>query len=118
MTRNIIRIIGNILGLYIAAWLVSGFVINGGIKEYILAGFILGLLNIIVKPVLKIITSPLIIISLGLFIIVINALLLWIVDYFFDFMVIANLWSLVWATIIIGLVNVIVASSAKPHLNS
>ena len=105
MTSFIIRILGNSLALYIANWFVPGFVINGGIKEYLMAGILLGLLNMIVRPVLKAFTFPIIILTLGIFILVLNALMLWIVDYIFDFVIIQNLWALAWATITVGIIN-------------
>ena len=93
------------MALYVATLFVQGFGIEGGIKEYLIAGVILGLLNLTVRPVLKLISMPIIILTLGIFSLVINALMLWIVGYAFEFVVIENLYALVWATIIIGLVN-------------
>src|SRR3989344_1207327 len=99
MITFIVRIFGNILALYAAFWFVPGFVFTGGIKEYIIAGLVLGLLNMTVKPVIKLISMPFIILTLGLFTLVINALLLWVVDYIFDFITIQNIYKLIWATI-------------------
>ena len=113
MIAFIVRIIGNSLALYVATWFVAGFNFTGGIKEYAIAGVVLGLLNMIVKPVIKLISMPIIILTLGLFTIVINGLLLWAVGYIFDFIMIANIVSLVWATIIIGVVNIVVSAIVK-----
>lgn len=113
MVSFLIRIIGNSLALYMAYWLVDGFGFSGGIKEFAIAGIILGLLNLLVKPVLKLIAMPVIILTLGLFTLVINALLLWTVDYIFDFMTISDLYALAWATIVVGVVNMIVSGVTK-----
>lgn len=113
MIHFIIRILGNSLALYVASLFVQGFSIHGGIKEYLLAGVILGLLNLVVRPVLKLISMPIIIITLGIFSLVINALMLWLVHYAFDFVVIADLYALAWATIIITIVNTGISSVAK-----
>ena len=113
MVGFIIRILGNSLALYAAAYWVPGFVVNGGIREYLLAGVVLGILNFAIRPVLKLITMPLIILTLGLWTIVINALLLWAVDYAFDFMSIQDLTALVWAVIIISIVNLFVSATSK-----
>ena len=56
---------------------------------------------------------PVIILTLGLFTIVINALLLWLVDYIFEFVTISDIMALVWATIVIGIVNMIVSAVTK-----
>ncbi len=117
MVSFLIRILGNALALYLAFLLVPGFVITGTgtplIEHYALAGLVLALLNMIVKPVLKLLASPLILLTFGLFTIVINALMLWAVDYSFDFINIESLTALVWATILISVVNLIVSVFAK-----
>lgn len=113
MVSFVIRILGNSVALYAASWFVAGFVFTGGIKEYAIAGIVLGLLNMLVKPVLKLISMPVIILTLGLFTIVINALLLWVVDYIFDFMTIGDIYALIWATVVIAIVNMMVSGFTK-----
>ena len=113
MISFIVRILGNSLAIYAATYLVPGFIINGGIKEYLLAGVLLGILNFAIRPILKVISMPLIILTLGLWTIVINALMLWTVDYAFDFVVVQDLTALVWAVIIISIVNIVVSATSK-----
>jgi|SRR3989338_2114943 len=113
MLAFIIRILGNGLALYVAYLFVPGFGFSGGIKEYAIAGVVLGLLNMIIKPILKLISMPFIILTLGLFVLVINALLLWVVDYIFDFLAIGDLYALVWATLVVAIVNLIISGIAK-----
>ena len=109
MVGFILRILGNSVALYAASWLIAGFSFTGGIREYALAGIVLGLFNLIVKPILRLISLPIIILTLGLFTIVINALLLWAVDYIFDFVTVSDVVTLVWATIVISIVNMLVS---------
>ena len=113
MISFIVRILGNSLALYAAAWFVPGFSFTGGLREYAIAGVVLGLLNMTVKPVIKFISMPVIILTLGLFTIVINALILWAVDYIFDFITIQDTMTLVWATLVIVVVNMIISAVAK-----
>jgi len=113
MVSFIVRILGNSLALYAATYLVSGFIIDGGIKEFLLAGILLGILNFSIKPVLKAISTPLIILTLGLWTIVINALMLWTVDYVFDFVLIQDIITLVWAVIVISVINIFISTTAK-----
>ncbi len=113
MIGFIIRILGNSLAIFVATYLVPGFIINGGVREYLLAGVLLGILNFAIKPVLKVISMPLIILTLGLWTIVINALMLWTVDYVFDFVLAQDLTALVWAVIIISIVNIFVSTTTK-----
>ena len=115
MTRNdfllmrlILSIIGNSLGIWLSQRFIDGFIFSGELKELAIIGIVLALFNLLIKPAIKFITTPLIILTLGLFILIINALLLWTTDYIFDFLLIENLWALIWATILIGIVNFIV----------
>lgn len=113
MIGFLLRIFGNSLALYAAYYIVPGFVVRGGIKEYLMAGALLGILNMAVRPVLKVISLPIIILTLGIFILILDALMLWIVDYIFDFVIIQDLWALILATIIVGIVNWIIHKITK-----
>lgn len=108
-----IRIIGNCAALYAATLVVPGFVVQGGIKEYVLAGTVLGLLNLVIKPILKAISFPLIILTLGLFTLVINGGLVWLVDYLFDFITIHSMWALLWSTLLITFINIVATRVTK-----
>jgi putative membrane protein len=103
----IIGLLANILGLYLANLWVAGFAVGGGWQGYLVAGLVLGILNLIVKPVLKIISTPLILVSLGLFLIVINAVILWLTAQLTHFIIIENLIALLWATLVMAAVNFI-----------
>ena len=113
MISFIIRILGNSLALYAAYYLVPGFNISGSWKQFLLAGMFLGLLNLIVKPLLKAISMPLIILTLGLFTLVINGLLLCTVDYILDFVSIRDTTALLYAVVIVAIVNLAVSVTAK-----
>jgi len=66
------------LALFAAAWLVPGITVEGsGWVVYAVMAVILGLVNAIVRPLLKLLTCPLIILTLGLFTLVINGVTLW-----------------------------------------
>jgi putative membrane protein len=103
----IIRLLSNILALYLAHLWVAGFGVSGGWKGYLIAGIVLGILNLVLRPILKIISTPLIWISLGLFTLVINAIVLWLAGQFTGLIVISDLVALLWASIIVALVNFI-----------
>lgn len=80
----LLSIIANGLALYLVAYLLpEDFVIAGGIKAYAVLGIAIGFLNTIIKPLLKLVTFPLMILTLGLFSIVINMLILWLLEYLF-----------------------------------
>lgn len=76
--KLLIRWIITSLALFVAAWLVPGIVVEGdGWGVYAAMAIILGLVNAIVRPLLKLLTCPLIILTLGIFVLVINGFTLW-----------------------------------------
>ena len=113
MLRFIIRILGNAVALYVAFLIVPGFLVSGSWEQYLIAGLILALLNMLVRPVLKVISFPLIVVTLGLFTFIINILMLWILDYLVSFVAIESLIALIWTTIIVSIVNLFFSMIAK-----
>lgn len=101
ITRLIVQIGTGILGLWLATEFVSGVEFIGPFKSLLIAGTILGLINFFIKPVLKLITLPLRILTLGLFSLVINMGMIWIADILFPELIIKGLTPLFWTTIII-----------------
>lgn len=77
----LIRFLISAAALAVAAWLVPGIRV-GGAGPLLLAALIFGVVNAIVKPVVSVLTCPLVILTLGLFIFVINALMLMLTDWF------------------------------------
>lgn len=72
----VIRLVVNAAALWVAAQLIPGVVITG-LTPLVLAALVLGLVNAIVRPVLVILTLPLTLVTLGLFLFVLNAFCLW-----------------------------------------
>lgn len=116
MASFIIRLFSNSLALYIAHWLVSGLVINNGLTGFVVAGLFLGLLNLTVKPILKFISAPIIILTLGIFSLIINGLMLWLVSYALDFVIIQTWSALIWSTIIVTVANMIITRTSRAVL--
>ena len=77
--KLIIRWLINFLALFAAAWLVPGITVDGGggWTVFAIMAVILGLVNAIVRPVLHLLTCPLIILTLGILVLVINGFTLW-----------------------------------------
>jgi putative membrane protein len=82
MVRAVIQIVLNGVALLIAAKVVPGIVYTGSLAQLLLAGLVLGLLNLLVKPILSFFSFPLIVVTLGLFYLVINGLILLLASYF------------------------------------
>lgn len=105
--------------LFVAAWLVPGiYVDGGGWIVYAAMAVILGLVNAIVRPILTLLTCPLIVLTLGLFTLVINGLTLWLssliaVRWFnLDFRV-ESFWAALLGSVIVSIVSVVLSVFVK-----
>ena len=113
MRNFILQIITGILGLWLATKFVSGVEFTGPIQILVFCGLVLGLLNFFVKPLLKIITLPLRILTFGLFGLVINLGIIWLLDVIFPQLIIEGFLPLFWTTIIIWGVSLILGLFSK-----
>ncbi len=108
MLRLIIRILANSLAIYLADYYVSGVNLSGGWKLYLLCGFVLSIINVFIKPVIKFISLPLIFLTFGLFSLIINILVVWLLAYIIPQLTIVGLWAFIWTTVIVSFINFIV----------
>ena len=93
--KLLVRIALNGLGLWAAAQLLPGIHYEGGLLYLLLAGFVLGAVNLLVKPLVTILSLPFVVVTLGLFFIVINGLMVWLVDLLLaGFRVDSFLWAM------------------------
>ena len=99
----------NIVALIVIDWL-FGSVDIGRWGSLLLGAAVLGLANAILKPILTILTLPLILITLGLFYFVLNILMLALAEWIAPNFVINGFWTYVGATIVVWLVNWILNS--------
>ena len=99
------------LGLWIAAALLGGrLTYNSSLPVIIVAGLVLALVNIIIKPIIVILALPAILFSLGLFMIVINGLTVLLASKFYHGLQVTNFGAAMLAGMVIGLVNYLVTT--------
>lgn len=92
----------------ITSWILNGMDISGGFWAYLWLALLFGIVNSILGTILRLVTLPLMVITLGLFSIVINALLLQILDWISDHFTIDHFfWTAIWGAIILAIVSVI-----------
>ncbi len=115
LMRFIALIISNALALFLAANFIDGVTLNGGYKELTIAAVVIGLINFLLKPVLKLLFGPFIILSLGLFVIVINMGILWISDLLLEQVAFSGISALFLTTLLLGVINFVVSISFKKH---
>jgi len=111
LTRFLVRWLVSALGLWVAAALLGSgrLSIGSGWDGVIGAGLLLALVNMALKPILVILSFPAIILSLGLFMLVINGLTVLIVSWLYKSLYVKDLWVAIVAGIILGLVNYLVS---------
>jgi len=78
--RIVARVLLNGLGLVVAALLLPGIHWDGGLAALVVAGCVIGLINLIVKPIVTVLSCPLLLLTLGLFYVVINGAMLALAD--------------------------------------
>lgn len=102
--------------LFVAAWIVPGIEVEGnGWVVFALMAVILALVNAFVRPILKVLTCPLIFLTLGLFTLVINGLTLWLsswiaVNWLNVGFHVRDFWAALFGAVIVSIVSVVLSS--------
>jgi putative membrane protein len=109
MRKLLLRWLINGVALYVAAELVRGIDVIGGWQALAVMALIFGLVNALIRPILKFLTCPLIVLTLGLFTLVINALMLQLASWLgrqlgLGFYV-AGFWPAFWGALVISVVS-------------
>jgi len=99
------------LGLWIAAGLLSERIsYQNDLSVIVTAGLVLAAVNTIIRPVLVLLSLPAILLSLGLFMVVINGFTVFLASKLYSSLEVTNFWAAMLAGIIIGLVNYLVSA--------
>jgi putative membrane protein len=110
MTGFLIRWVVSALALWVAQALLSGIRIEGAGTLFI-AALLLGFVNAIVRPLLIFVTLPITILTLGLFLLVINAAMLGLVAALLENFTISGFWSALAGAIVVSLVSWLVTAT-------
>lgn len=112
--RFVIHFITTILALIVAVWVLPGMDIQGtnAFLAFAVMALILGLINIFLKPLITILSIGFIIVTLGLFLLVINAAVLWFsawicVHWLSIGFHIDSFWTAIWGSLIVSIVSFI-----------
>lgn len=76
MQRFVLSLLATAASLWVAVWIVGGLEFTGTWWQFLIAAAIMGVANAVVKPVLKFFSFPLILLTMGLFLLIVNALVL------------------------------------------
>jgi len=100
----LLRVLINTVAIYLAATIVPGLAI-GGLLPALGAGLVLGLINAVVRPILIVLTLPVTLLTLGLFIFVLNGLCLWLTSWLVRGFVVSGFWAAVFGALIVSIVS-------------
>ena len=111
--RILLRIIFTALAVMLAAFVVPGIAV-AGFWTAVLVAIVLGLLNVTLGNLLKLLTLPLSIVTLGLFLLVINALMFWAASFIKGFHV-SGFWAAFFGPLIVTAVSVLAKHLLRPR---
>lgn len=108
MRDFIIRVFINAVAIFITASILPGIhIANDQLGTLLMIGLVIGLINAFVKPIIRLLSCPLVLLTLGLFVLVINGLMLLLADALLDSLKIDNfLWAIV-AGVIMAIISTV-----------
>jgi putative membrane protein len=112
--RTLLRLVANAAALGVATWLLAGITLTAPttgrkLAALLIVALIFGVLNAVVKPVFKLVTAPIVLLSLGLFLVVINACIMlltsWVADRVALGWYVDGFWTAVLGALIVSVVS-------------
>ena len=120
MTKFILRWVINAIAIFLAIKFVPGIHLQSGLVSVIWLALIFGLVNAFLRPLLKLLTCPLIVLTLGLFTLLINAFLFWLTGQIGQAFGIAltfdGFWPIFWGALVITVVSIVMSLILKDEL--
>jgi putative membrane protein len=110
--RYFVRLLAQVLSILIIAYLFPGLIHITGFMSALAAAVLLGIVNTLVRPLLVLLTFPLTILTLGLFLLVLNGLMLWIVSWLVPGFGVSGFWGAVAASLLISIVSWLISKIA------
>lgn len=103
--HSVLTIASNIAAFLAAEYFVDGFAVTRNVRELVLLGILFGVLNLLLKPLMKIVLSPLVLLTFGFFLFIINVTILYLTDMLSASITVSGVIPLIFATAIISVVN-------------
>ncbi len=107
MQNLIIRLFVNAVALWVAAYLVPGIQLSGEFGPVLLVAAVFGLVNALIKPIVLLLSLPVVILTLGLFTLVVNALMLMLTAYLMASLSVAGFWAALLGSLLISVVSLL-----------
>jgi len=100
----VVRVLVNALAIWLATQIVPGITVRSA-TTIVVAALVLGLINALVRPVLLVLTLPLTLVTLGLFLFVLNAVCLWLTSVVVPGFHVRGFWSAFWGALIVSVLS-------------
>lgn len=111
MNKFLLRLLVNALGLYVAARIVPGIDIGNNVLVILGVALVFGIANALIRPLLSLLTCPLVILTLGLFTLVINAAMLLLTSALSRAVgltfVVDGFWPAFWGALVVSIVSLV-----------
>jgi putative membrane protein len=108
----------NAAALWVAAYFLTGLDFDGTIAQLLLVAAVFGIVNSLLRPLLTVLTCPLIVLTLGIFTLVINALMLlvtgWLSTRWHLGFTVSGFWPAFWGGLVVGLVSFLLSLMFGP----
>ncbi len=113
----LIRLLINTVALWIATRVISGITYTGEPMAFLLVALVFGALNAFVRPLLKLLTFPLLILTLGLFTLVLNGVMLWLTSAVSGALKlgfhVAGFSAAFWGALVISVISIVLSLFVK-----
>jgi putative membrane protein len=115
----LVRLLINAAALWVATHFVPGIAYAGNWTSLLIVALVFGVLNASLRPLLKLLTFPLLILSLGLFTLVINAFMLWLTGWISERLNlglhVAGFWPAFWGGLVVSIVSLLLSLFVRSH---
>src|SRR5512138_1237647 len=109
--RLLIRLLVGAAALWVATQIVTGVTYHGDVLPFLGVALVFGVVNALIRPVLKLVTLPLIIVTFGIFALIVNALMLWLTSSLAGTLGlgfhVSGFWPAFWGALVVSIVSTV-----------
>jgi putative membrane protein len=114
----LIRLLVNAAALWVATRIVPGVSFDSGVGPFLVVALLFGVINATLRPLTKILTFPLILLTLGIFALVVNGLMLWLLSSLSSSLGlgfhVSGFWSAFFGALVVSIVSALLSLSVRP----
>jgi putative membrane protein len=113
----LIRLLVTAAALWVATRIVPGVTYEGGVLPFVVVALIFGAINATLRPLTKLLTCPLILLTLGLFALVVNGLMLWLTSSLATALGlgfhVTGFWAAFWGALVVSIVSTLLSMTVR-----